>query len=61
MVAKTEMRMVVFRKMSGHRAGCCDPGSLVPTDDPGLVLNKVKVVAVSHSAGFPRKRANVWQ
>ena len=61
MVAKTTMRMVVFRKMSGHETGCWRHGCLVLTDDPGLVLNKVKVVAVSHSAGFPRKRANVWQ
>jgi hypothetical protein len=54
---------VVFRKMSGHGTGdwrshqTCS----VPTDDPWIVLSKVKVVAVSHSAGFPRKRANVWQ
>ena len=57
MVAKTVMRMVVFRKLSGRRAGCGDPGCPTATDDPGLVLSKVKVVAVSHSAGFPRKRA----
>ena len=51
------------RKMSGHGTAGWRSYHNCPvlTDDPGLVLNKVKVVAVSHSAGFPRKRANVWQ
>ena len=42
MVAKTEMRMVVFRKMSGHGAGCWIRCSVL-TDDPGLVLNEGEV------------------
>ena len=45
--------MVVFRKMSGRREGCCDPGSPIPTDDPGLVLNKVKVVTAPAQPAFP--------
>ena len=47
------------RKMSGRRAGCCDPGSPTATDDPGLVSMRGKGCSRSHSAGFPRKRANV--
>ena len=59
MVAKTGKRMVVFRKMSGHRAGCVDPGSPILTDDPGLVLNKVKVVTVPTQPAFPGRELSV--
>ena len=30
------------RKMSGCGAGCCDPGSLTATDDPGKSLTREK-------------------
>ena len=42
MVVWTGMRMVVFRKMSGHGAGCWICCSVL-TDDPGLVLNEGEV------------------
>ena len=59
MVAKTEMRMVVFRKMSGHGTGCCRHGCPVLTDDPGLVFNKVKVVTVPTQPTFPGRELSV--
>ena len=52
MVAKTEMRMVVFRKISGRGAGV---GGTCPTatDDPGLVSSEVKVVTAPTQPAFP--------
>ena len=47
------------RKMSGRGAGCCDPGSPTATDDPGLVLNKVKVVTVPTQPAFPGRELSV--
>ena len=58
MVAKTEMRMVVLGKISGHGAGCWIRCSVL-TDDPGLVLNKVKVVTVLTQPAFPGRELRV--
>ena len=39
--------------------GVDDPGSPTATDDPGLVLNKVKVVTVPTQPAFPGRELRV--
>ena len=41
------------RKMSGRRAGCCDPGSPTATDDPGLVSSEGEVDTAPTQPAFP--------
>ena len=60
MVAETEMRIVAFRKMSARGTVCWRHSNCsVPTDDPGLVLNKVKVVTIPTQPAFPKRELRV--
>ena len=55
------MRMVVFRKMSGHGAGCWRHRCSVLTDDPGLVLNEGEVDTAPTQPALPGRELKTRQ